>query len=218
VSETSRTPAAQTPADLQADALVAEIARQVDAARVELVAAAAREVQEIRQRARAKARRQMRRAIEEMRATGRQRLTQAMAELETERGRRRAAHSQQVLALAWPLLVDAIGERWADEASRVRWIDAQIDSARRRFGDRPWTVVHPADWQDADVAALRETLTRSGVDKAVLRGDPALTAGLVIEIAGARLDSSPPALLADRSAVEAVLLAEIDRAESAAAP
>lgn len=218
MSEAGQTPAVKTPADLQADGLVTEISRQVDLKRAEVMAAAAREVEEIRQRARAKARRQMQRAIAEMRVADRQRLTQARAELETERGRRRAAHSLQVLALAWPLLGEAILERWAGEASRARWIDAQIGHALRRFGDRPWTVVHPDAWRDAELSALRQALARHGVADTVLRGDAALSAGLVIEIAGARLDSSPAALLADRSAVEAVLLAEIDRAPSANGP
>lgn len=210
-------PVAPTASDLQAAALVEEIARKVGQARGEILAAAAREAEEIRQRARAKARRQLRRAIDEMRAAERQRIAQVRAELDTQRSRGASAQSLAALAQAWPLLGEAIRRRWADPATRAVWLDAQIAQARARLHSGPWQISHPAAWGDAERAVLRDTLAQHRIVDAGLQADPALASGLLIDAAGARLDSSEPALLADRAAVEAALLAAIRRAASRSA-
>jgi hypothetical protein len=209
-------------AELQAAALIEEIGRKVAQSRGEILAAAAREAAQIRQRARAKARRQLRRAIDEMRASERQRVAQVQAELATRSSRRVSAQSLAALAQAWPLLVEAIRRRWDDPPSRAQWLQAQLGQARARLHPGPWRVAHPAAWGEADITALRATLARHGVTEASLQADPALASGLVIEAAGARLDSTPQALLADRAAVEAALLAAImqvaSQVESQGAP
>jgi hypothetical protein len=197
------------PADLQAAAMIEEIGRKVAQSRGEILAAAAREAAEIRQRARAKARRQLRRAIDEMRASERQRVAQVQAELATQRSRRASEQSLAALAQAWPLLGEAIRRRWADAPSRAQWLQAQLGQARARLHPGPWRVAHPAAWGEADITALRAALARHGIGETSLQADPAVAEGLVIEAAGARLDSMPQALLADRAAVEAALLAAI---------
>jgi vacuolar-type H+-ATPase subunit E/Vma4 len=198
----------------QADALVAEIGRQVEHARGEILAAAAREAEEIRQRARAKARRQLRRAVGEMRAVERQRTAQLKAELATQRSRRISAQSLAVLAQAWPLLGEAIRRRWADPQAQVQWLQAQIGQARVRLRPGPWRIAHPANWGDAEREVLRACLARHGVAEVELHADPDIPIGLVIDAAGARLDSSEAALLADRAAIEAALLATTLHAKS----
>jgi hypothetical protein len=205
-------------AELQAAALIEEIGRKVAQSRAEILAAAAREAAQIRQRARAKARRQLRRAIDEMRASERQRVAQVQAELATRSSRRASAQSLAALAQAWPLLGEAIRRRWDDPSSRAQWLQAQLGQARARLRPGPWHVAHPAAWGEADITALRAALARHGISEASLQADPALAGGLVIEAAGARLDSTPQALLADRAAVEAALLAAIMQVVSQGAP
>lgn len=200
-----------SPAEFQADALVEEIARKVGQTRGEILGAAAREAAEIRQRARAKARRQLRRAVDEMRATERQRVAQVNAELATQRGRRASAQARAALAQAWPLLVDAMQRRWADPTTRALWLDAQLVQARARLHAGAWRITHPAAWGDAELADLHDRLARHGIVHASLQADPALQTGLVIDAAGARLDGSAQALLVDRAAVEAALLAAMLR-------
>jgi hypothetical protein len=97
-------------------------------------------------------------------------------------------------------------------------MDAQLERASVRFGPATWRIRHPAAWQDAEVTALRQALARQGVADATLHADTTLATGLIVEAAGARLDSSPQALLADRPAVEASLLAEMASAATRGSP
>jgi len=210
--------AARAADERQADALIEEIARKAGEARARIAADSAREADEIRARARTKARRQLRRAVQEMRASAQGALAQVRAEIETARSRSVSEQALRSLALAWPQLAAAIARRWDDGAARAQWIAAQLETARARLPAPPWTVRHPADWGEADVAALRAALALRGADGATLHADAALGAGLVVESAGARLDSTPSALLADRSAVEATLLAATARQADAGVP
>ncbi len=206
------------PVDLQADALIAEIGRQVAAQRQALLDGAAREAEEIRQRARAKARARLRRAVEALRTAEQQRTQQVLAEIETAARHQAQVRAQQALALAWPRLATAIESRWHDPAARDCWIATQLAIAAARLPARAWTVRHPAAWHEADAAALHHALQRQGVAGATLQADAALHAGIVIEVGGARLDSTPQALLTDRPQVEAALLAMFEPAAASEAP
>ena len=115
-----------------------------------------------------------------------------------------------MLEAAWPRLAPAIERRWDEAPSRARWIGAQVALARRRRAAPPWTLRHPPG--DGVAANVRAALARAGLAGVVLQADPALRAGLVIEADAATLDSTPAALLADRAAVEAELLARLDAA------
>lgn len=224
--------AATSPIDLQADALIDDIGRKVAQTCRELREAAGREADAVRQRARRRARRQMRRAIQEMRAVADQRLQQARAELETEARQLARTRATAALSAAWPQLAAALEQRWHEPAARTGWIDAQIGLARTRLGPKDWTVRHPGAGSEGEAAALQAALQAAlrarGIVGAVLKADAQFSAGLIIEVGRARLDSTPRALLADRSAVEAALLAALEpdavraagraRAEAGSAP
>lgn len=196
-----------------ADALVEEIRRQAAAQRQAILEAAEREAAEIQARARDKARRQLRRALEELRAAGRQRVRALRAELETEARRRASGHALDSLAAAWPMLEAALARRWQDPKARRRWLEAQLALARARLPAASWLLRHPAEWGEPDRDALDALLAARGVSSAGLRADPGLAIGLVVEADGARLDSAPQALLADRATIEAELLAAVRTAE-----
>lgn len=200
---------APTPADVQADALIESIERQVAAQEHALRADAAREAGEIRESARIKARRQLRRATLQLRATQRERWQQLHAELDTAARRQASARAQEALKRAWPRLPEALARCWADAGARGRWIDAQLAQARERLGAAAWVVRHPAAFAEAERDDLRHRLAAHGRPDATLQPDATLGAGLVIEADGARLDSAPAALLADRAAVESSLLAAL---------
>jgi len=203
-------PPPSSAAQWQADALIEQIALQVEAQRRELLDAAARECEEIRERARVKARRQLRRAIAELRAAARQRMQQLRAELETAARRAASARALDALSAAWPQLGDALARRWRDTAARNRWLDAQLAQAQARLPSTGWLVRHPPDWSDGDCDALRAQLAARGVADARLHADQRVDTGLVVEVDGVRLDSTPQALLADRQFVEAALLAALE--------
>lgn len=200
---------APTPADVQADGLIESIEQKVAEQERALRADVAREASEIRERARIKARRQMRRAVEQMRAAQHERWQQLHAELDTAARRQAAARAQGALALAWPRLADALARCWAEPAARGRWIDAQLAQAGERLHAVAWMVRHPAVFDERERADLQRRLAAHSGPDATLQPDAAFGAGLVIEADGARLDSSPAALLADRAAVESALLAAL---------
>lgn len=203
-------------ADAQAAALVEEIASKLDRECAGLLAAAAAEGAELRRRAREKARRQLQRALDDLRQLERERTRQLDAELDAERRKNGTAHAQQALAAAWPQLRSALEARWHDDAARQRWIGAQIALAQQRLVGRPWRVRHPATLGVREVDALRALLATHGHADAELVADGALVSGLVIESAQAWLDSTPAALCADHSAVEAALLAALVPPDAAA--
>jgi hypothetical protein len=198
------------PVDLQAQALIDDIGRQVALQRQALLDTAERDARQTRQRAQAKARERLRSAIAGMRSAERVRTQQVLAEIETANRRQASARSQHALSLAWPRLAEAIEARWNDPASRGDWIAAQLAVASARLPAAGWTVRHPDTWSAADAAALRSALQRHGITDAPLLADASLRAGFVIEVGGARLDSTPQALLADRPQVEAALLAALE--------
>jgi hypothetical protein len=204
------TPGVTVAADMQAQALIAEIERQAAVQRQQLLDIAAREGDDIRQRARIKARRQMHRAIDELRGAERQRHQQVRAELETAARAQASMRQRELLAAAWPRLVEAIERRWHEPVARAQWIDEQIALARSRLPTRGWVLRHPASYDEGQIAALRERLRAQGVSDVTLQAEAGQRAGLVIEADGARLDSTPPALLADRARAEAALLAQFE--------
>ena len=208
--------ATSTRAGLQADALVQEIGQKVAEQQRTLLDDAAREAEQIRHRAHVKARRQLRRAIQEMRVNERQHTLQVRAELDTATRRQASARALEALAAAWPRLSRAIERRWGDKAARSRWLAAQIAMARSRLPATGWVLSHPAAWSDAERSALSALLRGAGVADATLRGDADLHIGLVIEAGGVRLDSTPRALLTDRSRVESALLARLDPGKTGA--
>lgn len=198
-----------SPSALQADALCAEIERLAQARRDALLDAAARDAARLRAEARDDARRQCRQALAAMRASERGRTRDLQAALETAARQQAARQAAHALALAWPQLDDALSQRWALPAARQAWVDATLALARRRLRGDAWQVAHPADFGAEASAALRAALARHGAGAATLSADAALVAGLVVQAGGARLDSSPPALCADRARVEAELLARM---------
>lgn len=203
-----------SPAMQSADALLQAIEQQVVAERHAVLDAAAREAEAIRRRAHDKARRQLRRAVAEMRATEREQVQRVRAELETATRLQASAQDAASLARAWPRLEAALQQRWQDAQARVAWIAALLEQGRARLPASGWHVRHPAGWGEEERAALRAQLQAQDVSDLTLQSDDRLTAGLVIEVGGARLDGTPSAMLADRPRAEAVLLAALLAAQA----
>jgi hypothetical protein len=195
----------------QADALIAEIRRKTVEASHEVMARAAHEAEVILQNAQDKARRQLQRAHADLEQARQRRIAQVAAELEAALRRRAAQHTLRQLAKAWPLLRGALERRWDSADARARWIAATLDVAQARLGPGAWRVRVAATLDPAAQDVVRDALAQRGVVRAVLEPEPTLRAGLIIESDGAVLDASPPALLVDRPAVEAALLAEMER-------
>jgi hypothetical protein len=199
---------------LQSDALAREIERQIrDESRAVSETAKRAGVVVVAQ-AHAAARRQMHSAIEELRREGARRLSRAKAQVET--GQRERAQQQAAAAVreAWPLLHDALAARWSDPRHRLSWVSAAALECRTRLRPGAWVVEHPADWNAREHQdflgglGLRKLGTRGG-DEIAFKADQDVTAGIRIRADQATLDATPQGLLADRSTITALLLAEI---------
>ncbi len=90
-------------------------------------------------------------------------------------------------------------------------MDRRRARAARATGCAPaaWIVEHPADWSADGAAAISHVARRRRDGAVTFVADRELTAGLRIKAEQATLDATPQGLLADRSAIAALLLAEI---------
>mgnify|MGYP001766526516 CR=1 FL=1 len=203
----------------QPDALVREIERQCDAECRAILETAGLESRAIVADAFAAARRHVHEAFEDMRRDGERRLARAEAQIATELRVRDQARAAGNLRDGCPVLVNAVADRWSDREARRLWAASLADEARRRLRPGAWVVEHPADWGDDEQAAF---LARLGPDagraEVTFRRADELDTGLRIRANGAVLDATPERLLADKPAVQALLLAAIGRLRSSAAP
>jgi hypothetical protein len=203
LNPTSLIPAAQS------DALLREIEQQTREECHALATAAEREAAAIVDEARSAARKRMHAAVDELRREGARRLARAKAQIETEARQRAQQSAVALIARAWPLLVEALAARWRDPAGRSAWVEGVARHARDRLRADTWTVEHPIDWSADEQQSFSLSLgARDGAVRFV--ADREMNAGLRIKASEATLDATAQGLLADRSAVAGMLLAEID--------
>jgi F0F1-type ATP synthase delta subunit len=86
-------------------------------------------------------------------------------------------------------------------------VERCIRQARAALPAGAWTLRHASGWTPLEQQAVREELTRRLGVEPQLRSDATIEAGLIIDSGGACLDASLGGLLADRSRLEARLLA-----------
>lgn len=149
------------------------------------------------------------------RASARERIQAARAERDTRERAGGERASARLLAVAWPRLEAALRERWRDPAGRRLWVQGVLEQARRLLPKGTWTLRHAPHWPEPEWHPLVVSLTGELGNEPRLVADGALSAGLVIEVAGAVLDGSLEGLLQDRSRLEARLLALLDEAPRA---
>ncbi len=157
------------------------------------------------------ARRRMHGNVTEIRTLLRQRVAQAEAALETARRQHRQRRDFALLETAWPVLAEALRRRWHDTAARGDWVQRLARQALATLPPTGWEIVHPVDWPAVEREALAAWLARELSAAPRLRAAADVTAGLRICARGACLDGTVEGLLADRPAIEAMLLAEINR-------
>ena len=91
------------------------------------------------------------------------------------------------------------------------WTDGVARCGRDQLNAAGWIVEHPADWSEDEKRNFRNSHGAGG-NAVTFVANSELTAGIKISAGEATLDATPPGLLADRSAVAALLLAEIGQA------
>jgi len=198
-------------ASAQAKALIEVINARRDTDCETLRAEARREAARIVTAARKRARRKFHEAARRLRRDNARRIAEAEAERDTELRMRRQRARAALLKRSWPLLTDALTERWRDGAARARWIKAALGMAAARLGRSRWQIEYPA----ADSEDVRQALAEMSDEltdiECVMEGSEAIGAGLRITTGGAVIDATPEALIALHGRVEAALIAEIER-------
>lgn len=197
--------------DNRADDLVREIERQCATECDAILDAARREARGIIADAFAAARAHVHAAIDDMRRDGERRLARARAQIATEMRVRDQALAAGNLRDGCPMLVNAVAERWGDPAARRRWAAHLAEEARARLRPGDWVVEHPADWGDDERAAFLDHLGPTPGAVVSFRRADDIDCGLRIRAQGATLDATPERILADKPAVQALLLAAIGR-------
>ena len=205
MNKTNLIPAAQS------EALLQELEQQTADECRTVIATAKREADALVTQARSSARRRTHDAIEELRNEGIRRLARAKAKVETEARQRAQQCTVEVIERAWPLLAEALLERWHDPATRLVWTDGVARCGRDQLNAEGWVIEHPADWSDDEKQNFHNS-HGAGSNAVTFVANAELTAGIKISAGKATLDATPRGLLADRSAVAALLLAEVGRA------
>ena len=136
-----------------------------------------------------------------------QSLIQAAEAERATRARRRSEQRDAVLVnAAWPLLRQALMDRWQAPETRQRWVALALSDAQHRLPLGDWLVRHPRCWPEEEWATTAREL---GARSETLRfcADDDVAAGLIISSGGAELDMSQDGLLRDRARLEARMIA-----------
>ncbi len=156
------------------------------------------------------ARDRMREAIRSERLRTREKLEATAAQLQTRERQQQHKTALLMLHRGWERLGDAALRRWKAPPQRHEWICALIKLALERLPPRPWVIEHPPGWDPDECAELRAAMEQHCGAAPQLRADDQLHAGLRICTDGACLDGTLEGLLADREAIEAQLLAQLN--------
>lgn len=175
----------------------------------EITAAAEAQAAAVVREAHRNARARMRENVSTLKQERQRSLALADAELDTVRRQHQQRCDYALLESAWEPLRAALAARWRDSAARRRWVAAFVRHALARLPHVAWRIEHPADWPGAERAALAASLGSAlgMAPQFAVAGD--IAAGLRVQAGAALLDGTLEGLLADRRAVEALLLAEI---------
>jgi hypothetical protein len=160
--------------------------------------------------AHADARTRMRQAFEEQRQRRREQIAAALARLATQRRLHEQQRTAALLRLAWQQLPRELLALWQQAAARAAWVAAVLASARARMPGGPWHLVHAPAWPAEERQALAQTLVAESGATPVFEADAAIAAGLKVVANGNAIDGTLAGLLADRPAIEARLLRQLE--------
>ncbi|KAA6184950.1 hypothetical protein F2Q65_10445 [Thiohalocapsa marina] len=174
-----------------------------------LLAEADTQASDMRRQAFARDRAALHQRVSAERARAQALVQAARAERDTRLRRRSEQRDAALVAAAWPALVAALQSRWAQAASRRRWVEHALADAATRLAGGGWLIRHAAGWPEAEQADAAAWLgqQRPGADAVRFSADAEIDAGLIISADGAVLDMSLSGLLRDRARIEARLLA-----------
>lgn len=195
----------------RAEALIARIEAETGEERTRIMAEAEAEAAAIVKAAHARARDRVHGEIEGLRRNRSEALRHETARLDTARRQLRQREARAEIEAGLPALEAAFAALWADGETRMAWVRAALAMARARFAPGAWTLEHPKTLTDEETAAIAKEIAEASGHAPELVADPDLVAGVRLRAGGAWIDATPGALMADREAVGAALLAEVAR-------
>jgi len=160
----------------------------------------------------ADARTRMRHAFEDQRQRRREQIAAAQARLATQRRLHEQQRTAALLRLAWQQLPRELLALWQQPASRATWVSHVLASARARMPGGPWRLVHAPGWPAEEQQALAQQLATGSGRAPVFEVDATIAAGLKVVANGNAIDGTLAGLLADRPAIEARLLRQLEGA------
>ncbi|MEO5353000.1 MAG: hypothetical protein H7835_07285 [Magnetococcus sp. XQGC-1] len=138
-----------------------------------------------------------------------ERLAEAQATLKarqaTELRQQQLRQTQAMLEQGWTLLLESVTRHWEQPELRAIWLSNLAQRAAQLFANGTWTIRHPPQWHPQEWGTLHP--------ESRFQADPDLTAGLCIGCQGAWLDGSLQGMMANRQALSALLLAQLERDE-----
>jgi len=195
----------------QVQALRDALRRQQELRCREIIAGAEREAAQAIRDSRGKLRERQLKAVREERQRRAHELQTAGSRIETRKRRRAFAQHERILQSAWPLLIDALAERWSNAEQRLAWCDMIVSEAAATLTGSDWVIEHPQDWTRKDRDELVQRMQQIGIAVPKFVACETITSGLRIRTGTACLDGTPDGLLSLRGDVDALLLASWER-------
>lgn len=175
----------------------------------EALARAHVQAQQIRREALRAARARMHAHIRALKQERRRALALASAELDTAQRQHRNRCDYALIETGLKQLEAALTERWQAADARHQWIESLVRNARVRLPRERWEISHPPGWAESEQRELAARLAPGLGAVPGYRADPGIRAGLRVRAGTALLDGTLDGLLADRAAIEALMLAEL---------
>jgi hypothetical protein len=197
--------------DAQVETLLALVERHRSERCAEILAQAEAKRHTLLSEAYSEAHARMREAIVMERRRGQEKLDATRAQLATHARQQQHRIALLLLQHGWEMLGQAVLQRWKSAPQRRLWVCALLRQALHLLPRCSWVIEHPPGWDPAECAELQETLRSHCGSTPQLRSNDQFDAGLRICAEGACLDGTLEGLLADREAIEAQLLAQLQR-------
>jgi hypothetical protein len=197
--------------DERAAALLALVEADLASRSREVLDPAQRQARETLAVARRAARSQVATAIAEERTMHAARVGTAEARLATKRRMMLQRRLKALVAEGWERMPAALAERWSRPAQRAEWVRAALAHARRVLPAGAWLVTGPESWSEAERAGARAALAAEGIE-VTCTASPEVAAGIRVASRNVEVDATLAGLLAERGAIEGLLLARYEEA------
>ena len=123
--------------------------------------------------------------------------------------------NQSMLEQAWPLLENAVQQRWLSTIHRGAWWREALEKSKQLLLDPNWVIEHPSDWPESEQLQAAKLATDLGIEQCTFQMKPGLIAGLLIRAGSACCDCTDRGLLHDRVKIESQLCNKLLRSDTA---